>query len=42
MSWFERYADHAYALLRMVAGLLFGFPSMATRGGVKWCLEKTR
>lgn len=25
MSWFEKYADEAYALLRMVAGLLFGF-----------------
>jgi len=25
MSWFEKYADPAYALLRMVAGLLFAF-----------------
>jgi putative oxidoreductase len=25
MKWLERYADHAYALMRILAGFMFGF-----------------
>ncbi len=25
MKWFEKYADHAYALLRIMAGFMFSF-----------------
>jgi len=34
MKWLEKYADHAYALMRIVAGLMFIFHGLQKIFGV--------